>query len=151
MVVFLVVIWLSHWIHVVAVSCIHKQKGNERGTFYRIDRRNIFFSQLEQQLCLRFCSSISMFLWRAPCQHKHVARLRFGHCRCPGLELRGMHMPNLRMKIHCPSLISLPHKIRPHRRCKGRDHPDGISQLRFRFTWGGGPFIWKKPPVFDRS
>ena len=29
-------------------------------------------------------------------------------------------------------------KIRPHRRCKGRDHPDGISQLRFRFTWGRG-------------
>ena len=41
-------------------------------------------------------------------------------------------------------------KIRPHRRCKGRDHPDGISQLRFRFTWRGGIF-WKKPPVFDRS
>ena len=41
-------------------------------------------------------------------------------------------------------------KIRPHRRCKGRDHPDGISQQRFRFTWGGGIF-WKKPPVFDRS
>ena len=41
-------------------------------------------------------------------------------------------------------------EIRPHRRCKGRDHPDGISQLRFRFTWGGGAFIWKKPPVFDR-
>ena len=40
--------------------------------------------------------------------------------------------------------------IRPHKRCKGRDHPDGISQLRFRFTWGGA-FIWKKPPVFDRS
>ena len=35
-------------------------------------------------------------------------------------------------------------KIRPHRRCKGRDHPDGISQLRFRFTWrGGGPFFGK--------
>ena len=34
-------------------------------------------------------------------------------------------------------------KIRPHRRCKGRDHPDGISQLRFRFTWGGGYFFEK--------
>ena len=34
-------------------------------------------------------------------------------------------------------------KIRAHRRCKGRDHPDGISQLRFRFTWGGGHFLEK--------
>ena len=36
-----------------------------------------------------------------------------------------------------------PKKIRPHRRCKGRDHPDGISQLRFRFTWGGALYLEK--------
>ena len=29
-------------------------------------------------------------------------------------------------------------KIRPHRKCKGRDHPDGISQLSSGFTLGGG-------------
>ena len=34
-------------------------------------------------------------------------------------------------------------QIRPHRRCKGRDHPDGISQLRFRFIRGGGHFLEK--------
>ena len=39
----------------------------------------------------------------------------------------------------------------PAPKVKGRDHPDGISQLRFRFTWGGGWHFWKKSPVFDRS
>ena len=37
-------------------------------------------------------------------------------------------------------------KIRPHRRCKGRDHPDGISPLRFRFTWDG--FFFGKNLLF---
>ena len=39
-------------------------------------------------------------------------------------------------------------QIRPHRRCKGRDHPDGISQLRFRFTWGGGALYLEKTSCF---
>ena len=36
-----------------------------------------------------------------------------------------------------------PHRTKSARtrRCKGRDHPDGISQLRFRFTWGGVAFL----------
>ena len=88
-----------------------KQKG--------IDRRHIFFSQLEQQLCRRFCSINSVVLWWAPylaCwppKHKAVARLRFGHCRCPGLELRGMHMPNLSFSILCGN-INLVHGISLH-------------------------------------
>ena len=31
-------------------------------------------------------------------------------------------------------------QIRPHRRCSGRDHPDGINNCKVRFTWGGDPF-----------
>ena len=48
-------------------------------------------------------------------------------------------------------------KIRPHRRCKGRDHPDGISMHKSTKVQdgsglpGGGCIFWKKPPVFDRS
>ena len=37
-------------------------------------------------------------------------------------------------------------KIRPHQGYKGREHPDGISQLRFGFIWERRGIFWKKPP-----
>ena len=42
-------------------------------------------------------------------------------------------------------------KIRPHRRYKGREHPDGISQMRFGFIWERRGIFWKKTSVFGRS
>ena len=41
-------------------------------------------------------------------------------------------------------------RIRPHRRCLGRDRPDG-TRKRLQVYLGGGAFFRPKPPVFDRS
>ena len=68
-----------------------------------------------------------------PAGKSHYLRWNFGTCR-------EMHGKKLKLdEIHGKKLKLDEEKrkeIRPHRRCKGRDHPDGISQLRFRFTWG---------------
>ena len=54
------------------------------------------------------------------------------HCPRSGLKQQGI---DLQAKL----------QIRPHRRCSGRDHPDGINNCKVRFTWGGGTFSRPKP------
>ena len=35
------------------------------------------------------------------------------------------------------------HRIRPHRRCSGRDHPDGVNNCKVLVYLGGGYFLAK--------
>ena len=57
--------------------------------------------------------------------------------------------PPPRVLLLCDAWLSS-FKIRPHRRCWGVIVRMALVK-GYRFTWGGGPIIRPKPPVFDRS
>ena len=105
----------------------------------------IMCAQVEPQFCSPHVS------WR--CTAPQNGRLQRSGSKaplCSGMEVfvcvswLAQHID-----VENPAFVDdLSTKIRPHRRCKGRDHPDGISQLRFRFTWGGGGPLFGKNLLF---